>query len=44
MVSVLTTSELASVVAGLDSTKFVNKVVYGCECGGTHGLACPARA
>ena len=44
MVRVLTETELAGVVAGLDTTKFVNKTVYGCECGGTHGLACPSRA
>ena len=40
----MTQSELAAVVAGLATRKFVNKTVYGCECGGTHGLACPARA
>lgn len=40
----LTPTELAAVVAGLDARRFVNKTVYGCECGGTHGLACPARS
>lgn len=44
MVQVMTQTELAAVVGALDTTKFVNKAVYGCECGGTHGLSCPARS
>jgi hypothetical protein len=44
MMVFLTPSELASVVAGLDARRLVNRTVYGCDCGGTHGLACPARA
>ena len=41
MVQEMTSAELAAIVGALDTTRFVNKTVYGCGCGGSHGLACP---
>ena len=39
----MTPAELTLVVGALDTQRFVNKTVYGCGCGGSHGLSCPAR-
>lgn len=44
MVQVLTETELAAIVGALDTTRFVNKTVYGCGCGGQHGAVCPGAA